>query len=165
MCIRDSTYDDQHIPQVAPMYSDYLVEKFGAPRQKEEPLTQYYKDLAASVQRMTELVIFHLLNHLHKATGPDSVGIEGGIAQNSVANGKITRNTPFRHVYIPSAGHDAGISMGAALFVQHEQENLERQAIYSAYTGSRFSNAQIIEVLKEKGIAYEQLEDLSLIHI
>lgn len=153
------TYDDQHIPQVAPMYSDYLVEKFGAPRQKEEPLTQYHKDLAASVQRMTELVIFHLLNHLHKATGLDSVCIAGGIAQNSVANGKITRNTPFKHVYIPSAGHDAGISMGAALFVQHEQENLERQAIYSAYTGSRFSNAQIIEVLKEKGIAYEQLED------
>ena len=156
------SYDEQHVPQVAPMYSDYMIEKFGETRKRDEPLTQYHQDLAASVQRMSELVIFHLLNHLHKATGLDSVCIAGGVAQNSVANGKITRNTPFKNVYIPSAGHDAGISMGAALFVQHEQENLARQAIYSAYTGSKFSNEEIMEVLNARGIAYEQLDDESL---
>ena len=156
------SYDEQHVPQVAPMYSDYMIEKFGETRKRDEPLTQYHKDLAASVQRMSELVIFHLLNQLHKATGLDSVCIAGGVAQNSVANGKITRNTPFKNVYIPSAGHDAGISMGAALFVQHEQENLVRQAIYSAYTGSKFSNEEIMEALNARGIAYEQLDDESL---
>jgi carbamoyltransferase len=156
------SYNDQHIPQVAVMYSDFMIEKFGPPRKKDEPLTQYHKDLAASVQRMSELVIFHILNHLHKITGLDSVCIAGGVAQNSVANGKITRNTPFKNVYIPSAGHDAGISMGAALYVQHEQEEVTRQTIYSAYTGSRFTNEQIIKVLQMKGIAYEKLEDESL---
>ncbi|MEJ7676451.1 MAG: carbamoyltransferase N-terminal domain-containing protein [Segetibacter sp.] len=71
------------------------------------------------MQRLTELVIFHILNHLQKRTGLQNVCIAGGVAQNSVANGKITRNTTFKNVYIPSAGHDAGISMGAALYVQH----------------------------------------------
>ena len=153
------TYGDDHIPEVAPMYSAYLIKKFGAPRKKEEPLGQYHKDLAASVQKMTETVIFHILNHLHKVTGLDSVCIAGGVAQNSVANGKITRHTPFKNVYIPSAGHDAGISMGAALFVQHQQKQLTRQAIYSAYTGSRFTNEIIKKILETKGIAYTQLND------
>ena len=120
-------------------------------------------DLAASVQRMTEEVLFHLLNHLHRTTGINRVCIAGGVAQNSVANGKITRNTGFREVYIPSAGHDAGISMGAALYVQHQLLKMPRQEpIYSAYTGSRYTNDEIAAVLQEKGIAFTQMEDAQL---
>ena len=62
------------------MFSDLMVRKFGQPRPKDEPLSQYHKDLAASVQRMTEIAIFHN-NHLHKRTGLDSVCIAGGVAQ------------------------------------------------------------------------------------
>lgn len=156
------SYNQNHVPEVAPMYSALMIEKFGAVRAKEEPLTQYHKDLAASVQKKTEEVIFHLLNHLHKQTGLFDVCIAGGVAQNSVANGKITRNTPFKNVYIPSAGHDAGISLGAALYVQHEMAALERQPIFSAYTGSKFSNEQIIKMLQEKGIAFSELADDTL---
>ncbi len=154
------TYGDDHIPVVSPMYSPYMIEKFGEPRKKDEPLSQYHKDMSASVQRMAEITLFHILNHLHKKTGLDSVCIAGGVAQNSVANGKITRNTGFKNVYIPSAGHDAGISMGAALYVQHQLLQLERQEpIYSAYTGSHFSNEEIKAMLDAKGIAYTQLSD------
>jgi len=158
-------YGDDNIPVVASMYNEKMIELFGQPRQKDEALTQYHKDMAASVQRMTELTIFHLLNDLHKKTGSDNICIAGGVAQNSVANGKITRNTPFKNVYIPSAGHDAGISMGAALYVQHQQENLNRHHIKSAYTGSKFSNAEIENWLKSKGIQYELLADEKLYDI
>ena len=89
--------------------------------------------------------------------------IAGGVAQNSVANGKITRNTPFKNVYVPSAGHDAGISMGAAFFVQHQLFKLERQpAIFSAYTGSHYSNDYVKKMLDAKGIAYTELTDEAL---
>jgi carbamoyltransferase len=156
------SYDEQHVPQVAPMYSELMQAEFGAVRQKEETLTQYHKDLAASVQRVTEEVIFHLLDHLHKRTGLDSVCIAGGVAQNSVANGKITRNTGFKNVYIPSAGHDAGISMGAALYVQHQQEKKERNVIWSAYTGAQYSNEEIVSILEKKGIQYTHMDDIAL---
>lgn len=157
------SYGDDHIPVVAPMYSGKMISVFGPPRKKDEPLEQFHKDMASSVQRMCEIVIFHILQHLHKKTGLDRVCIAGGVAQNSVANGKITRETGFREVYIPSAGHDAGISMGAALFVQHQQEHMERQpAIYSAYTGSRTSNEEIARLLEAKGIAYTKLDDAAL---
>jgi len=157
------SYGEDNIPVVAPLYSDYMIEKFGSPRKKDEPLDQYHKDMAASVQRFTEKVIFHILNYLQKRTGVKNVCIAGGVAQNSVANGKITRNTAFKNVYIPSAGHDAGISMGAALFVQHQLQNMPRQvAIKTAYTGSIFTNNEIKDILNTKGISFSELADEEL---
>lgn len=153
---------DNHIPAVAPMFNSRFAELFGPARVKGDTLDQHHLDLAASVQRVTEQTIFHILNHLHQKTGLDQVCIAGGVAQNSVANGKITRNTPFKKVYIPSAGHDAGISMGAALFVQHQLLQLPRHHITSAYTGSRFTNEQIAAWLQSKGVAFQQLSDEQL---
>ena len=153
------TYNEDHVPLVAPLFSELMIEKFGKPRSKEEELSTYHKNLAASVQRFTEEVIFHLLHQLHKATGLKDLCIAGGVAQNSVANGKITRNTPFKNVYIPSAGHDAGISMGAALYVQHQQKNMHRSPIFSAYTGSKSTNEEIKSLLEKENIVYRQLPD------
>ena len=154
------SYGEDHIPKVAPLYSSKLEELFGKVREKGQELTQYHKDLAASVQRITEELIFYILKHLHKETGLDSVCIAGGVAQNSVANGKLTRNTPFKKVYIPSAGHDAGISMGAALYVyNHILEQPRAAAVWSAYTGSRFSNDDIEKYLKQRNINYVRYPD------
>jgi carbamoyltransferase len=154
------SYGDDHIPVVAPLFSEYMAEKFGAPRKKDEPLSQYHKDLAASVQRVTEELIFHILTALQKKTGLQNVCIAGGVAQNSVANGKLTRKTPFTNVYIPSAGHDAGISMGAGLYVHNQVLQKPRSgAIWSAYTGSRFSNEEIEKYLQSRNIAYTRYPD------
>lgn len=157
------SYGDDHIPVVASLYTPYMEEKFGAVRKKEEPLSQYHKDLAASIQRITEELIFHVLDHLKKRTGLSSVCIAGGVAQNSVANGKITRKTGFKQVYIPSAGHDAGISMGAALYVYNQLLHQPRTTpIWSAYTGSRFSNEAIEAYLKSRNISYTRYTDEEL---
>ena len=157
------TYDDAHIPLIPSLYGEKMEDLLGKARTKDQPLEQHHKDIAASVQQVTERVIFHLLNHLHKKTGLSEVCIAGGVAQNSVANGKISRNTPFKQVYIPSAGHDAGISMGAALYVQHQLLDLERQpAIYSAYTGSRATAEEIEILLNDRQISYRKLDDTEL---
>ncbi len=157
------SYDEKNQPVVAPLFSEKMIREFGAARKKEEPLTQYHKDLAAAVQQFTETIIFHLLENLHQKTGLDNVCIAGGVAQNSVANGKILQRTSFKNIYIPSAGHDAGISMGAALYTQHVSLKYTRQpAILSAYTGSRFTNDEIKMMLKEKNIAYTELPDDAL---
>ena len=155
-----------HIPTIEKLFSDYFVEKFGPVRKKDEPLTQYHKDIATSVQRVTEELIFHILKVLHKKTGIDKVCIAGGVAQNSVANGKITRNTPFSEVYIPSAGHDAGISMGAALYVyNHILKNPKKPAIWTAYTGSKLRNEEIESYLTNRNIPYKRYTDDELYEV
>jgi len=152
-----------NIPEVGRLFSEKFIEDFGKPREQGEELTQYHKDLASSVQKATEQIIFHLLNKLHKRTGLKQVCIAGGVAQNSVANGKITENTGFKEVYIPSAGHDAGISMGSALYYHHQVlGNPRNPAIYSAYTGVKYSNDEIEAMLVNRGISYRRLEDVEL---
>lgn len=156
-------YGKDNVPQVPPLFSPQMEAAFGPARAYSDELTQYHKDLAASVQRITEEVIFYMLEHLHKKTGLQQLCIAGGVAQNSVANGKITRNTPFKKVYIPSAGHDAGISMGAALYVQHQLNHKPRMAaIRSAYTGSRYTNEAIESYLRSRNISYQRLDDHAL---
>lgn len=156
------TYDN-NIPGVSTLYSEKLETLFGVARKKEEELTQFHKDLAASVQRVCEELVLHLLNHLQKRTGLKNICIAGGVAQNSVANGKILSHTKFEHLYIPSAGHDAGIAMGAALYVYNHELNQPRiKPIYSAYTGSKFTNEEIEEFLKSRNIKYTRLSDEAL---
>ncbi len=160
------SYGDDHMPVVDHLYSDKIVSLFGPSRKGSEELTSFHKDLASSVQAFTEEIIFHLLKGLHTRTSISNVCIAGGVAQNSVANGKITRNTPFKKVYIPSAGHDAGISMGAALYVHNQVlGNSRLSAIESAYTGSRYSNDEIEALLKKENISYKKYNDEELFEI
>src|SRR5258708_2493506 len=130
-----------HVPEISTLFGKKIIEAFGPARLAGEELTQKHKDIAASVQRVCEELIFHILTHLQKRTGLKNLCLAGGVAQNSVANGKIIELTGFENLYIPSAGHDAGISMGSALYAYNHLLKKERTpAIYSAYTGSKFSN-------------------------
>ncbi|MFC2187774.1 carbamoyltransferase [Fulvivirgaceae bacterium LMO-SS25] len=150
-------------PHIDPIFSPELENLLGTARKKGEPLEQKHKDLATSVQKVTEDIIFHLMNSLHAKTGLDSICVAGGVAQNSVANGKITRNTPFKNVYVPSAGHDAGTAAGAAMYVYHQILKQPRVApIWHAYTGSKFSDEEIKEVLAQNNISYLELTDEEL---
>lgn len=151
------------IPAMDSLYTDKLIAEFGPVRKSNESLNQYHKDLGASVQRITEELIFHILTHLQQKTGLDSICIAGGVAQNSVANGKILQNTPFKQVYIPPAGHDAGTAIGAALWVYNQMLKQPRtQAMEHGYFGSKFSNEHIVSILKEKGLSYKKLESEEL---
>ncbi len=146
------------IPAMDSLYSDFLLAELGPARKSDEPLTQAHKDWATSVQRITEEVIYHIITHLQQKTGLDSVCIAGGVAQNSVANGKILLKTPFKHVYIPPAGHDAGTCIGAALWVYNQLLDQPRTApMLHGYLGSRFTNEAIETLLKEKNISYQKL--------
>jgi carbamoyltransferase len=151
---------ENHIPTVSTLFAQKMEDVFGPARQLGEELTQKHKDIATSVQRVCEELILHILNFLQERTGLKNVCIAGGVAQNSVANGKIIENTAFEHLYIPSAGHDAGISMGSAFYVyNHNLKKPRAAAVYNAYTGSRFTNEEIEIYLKSRGIEYERLDD------
>jgi carbamoyltransferase len=156
-------YSNDFMPLVHSLFNEKMEARFGKVRKKEVELTQYHKDLAASVQRYTEEIIFHVLNYLHKKTGLTKVCIAGGVAQNSVANGKITRNTQFNEVYIPSAGHDAGISMGSAYWVEHMVAKQKRsEPVFNANTGSQYSNEFIKAECNRLNLSYRELADKEL---
>lgn len=152
-------------PHIESIFSEELEKLLGPARKKGEELTQKHKDIATSVQRLTEELIFHILNHLKKRTGISNICIAGGVAQNSVANGKILEETEFEDIYIPSAGHDAGTAMGSALWLyNHELKNDRLPAIYNAYTGYTATEEEIEECLREEGVKFEKFEQTELLN-
>jgi len=150
-------------PFIEPLFTDAWAKLLGTPRKKGDELEQWHIDLATSVQRFTEDVIFHMLTSLHAKTGLDNICITGGVAQNSVANGKIIENTPFKNIYVPSAGHDAGTSIGSALYLYNQILGKERlNETITAYFGKKSTEKEIIDSLNEKGVAYTILSDEQL---
>lgn len=150
-------------PSIESLFTDDWSDLLGKPRAKGAELEQWHIDLATSVQRLTENVIFHMLNHLHAKTGLDNICITGGVAQNSVANGRILENTPFKNIYVPSAGHDAGTSIGSALYLYNQILGNERlPETTTAYFGKKATQSEIISVLDAKGVEYSILKDVEL---
>ena len=137
---------------------------FGFPRSPEGPLMQRDFNLAASLQAMLEEIYFHVLNHVYHKTKTDYLCLAGGVAFNSVANGKIARQTPFKHVYIQPAAGDSGTAIGAAAYAAYSMAREPRNFVMNhALFGTAFKDAEIAEMLKQRGISYEPLEEKELI--
>lgn len=153
-----------HVPNVSTLFKKREFEKlFGASRTKGDEITQRHKDIASSLQKRTEELIFEIIERAFNNTGIANLCLAGGVAQNSVANGKILSKTSMQNIYIPSAGHDAGISMGAAQYYYFDElKNQRISPLYNANLGISFSNSQIKEILDRQGLKYRFLEDNEL---
>ena len=131
-------------PSSGRLASDALETLLGPRRTPDAPLEQRHKDIARSVQRLYEEAFFNLLNRLHERYRLPNVVLAGGCAFNSVANGKIYAETPFRRCYIQAAAGDAGGALGAALRAWHTRGRGERGfTMNHASWGPRFSDAEI----------------------
>ncbi len=121
---------------------------------------QYYADVASSIQRATEDALLAMVNHLHEKTGLKKLCMAGGVALNSVANGRILRETPFEEIYIQPAAGDSGGALGAALYVYHVLLKQPRAFVMeNAYWGQGYSAADIQTFLDGSGVAYTRIDD------
>lgn len=123
-------------------------------------LNQYYADVAASIQAVTEEVLLSMARQAHRETGLRTLCMAGGVALNSVANGKILRETPFEEIYVqPSAG-DGGGAIGAALYAYHIVLGKPRTFVMEhAYWGEEHGPGEIERFLNANNIRYEQFRD------
>ena len=109
----------------------------GPPRRPESPITQRESDLAASIQKVTELVMLRMAAHLHQLTGSRNLCLAGGVALNCVGNGRLLREARFERIWIQPASSDAGGALGAAMFVWHQL--LENERVPQIPDGQRAS--------------------------
>jgi carbamoyltransferase len=139
-------------PVFSLLYSDALLGLLGPARAPDEPLAQRHRDLARSAQAMYEEAFFNLLNRLYQRYGVDALCLSGGCAMNSVANGKVYRQTPFKRLYVQSAAGDAGGAIGAALVAWHsiaKHNARPRFLMDHAYWGPGFANGELGALLRE----------------
>ena len=151
-------------PIVEPFHSKKLTEELGPMRSKNVTLTSKHENIAHSLQVVTEEIIIHLLNRLHTKTNCKNLCMTGGVAMNSVANGKITRLTPFKNVYVPAGAADNGTSFGAAFYVWNKLLGNRRSFVQNhAYWGSASNSAACEQALTEADIPYDRLDETTLI--
>lgn len=121
---------------------------------------QYYADIAASIQVVTEQIMVKMANFAYKETGLKHLCMAGGVALNSVANRKVLSQTPFEEIYIQPAAGDGGASTGAALYGYHGILGKPRNFVMEhAYWGQEHSPEDVQEFLKENNIPYELIEN------
>ncbi len=151
-------------PVIEPFFSGKLIRELGPQRDRKAAMTSRHDNIAKSLQVVTEEIIMHLLNRLHAKTGCANVCMTGGVAMNSVANGKITTQTPFKNVYIPAGAADNGTSFGAAFYVWNHLLKKSRTFVQDhAYWGCSSTNDEAIAAANAAGLPYELLDDASLV--
>lgn len=136
-----------------------MEELFGAPTRKgEAKLEQFHKDVAASLQKMTEEIMQKICAEAKKLTGSKYLCLAGGVALNCVANGKILKSGLFEDIFIQPAAGDAGGALGAALAVWHKKYDGARlPRLADVYLGNDYSDSEIESFLKKEGLPYENL--------
>ena len=110
---------------------------------------QHYADIAASIQIVAEEMILELATEACRRSGSNNLCLAGGVALNSVANGRILRETPVENLYIQPAAGDGGCALGAALYLWHDGlGNSENRFIMDhAYWGEEYNDDQISKAI------------------
>ena len=150
------------------MFTSELSNHLGViPRLPEEEITQEHKDLAAAVQFIYEMYFFRLLKDLHRRTKCDNLVLGGGCAYNGTANGKISKKTGFKNVWIPSAPSDSGSSIGACLISYYNSTHPHRIDNTNAYLGPKYLSDVVKKELQHynKKLIYNKLSDDEIISV
>ena len=132
----------------------------GPVRNPKEEITQRHKDVAAALQLVYEDAFFKIAEYVYEKTKCDNLVIAGGCALNSVANGKILRNSSFKKIWCQPDPGDGGTSIGAAIFVWNALLDKKREYVLdNPYLGPRYSDNEIKKFLSENSIKFSEFKD------
>lgn len=141
---------------------------FGRPqRDLDAKMTDFYHDIASSIQAVTEGIVLKVLEYAKLLTGLDDLCLSGGVALNCKANGELLGKHLYSNVWVQPSSGDAGCSVGAAYIGWYHHLNNER--IYlkdnlnqQAYLGSAYSNGSIEKILEHHGLKFTKLNAADL---
>jgi carbamoyltransferase len=141
------------------LYSDLFFGELGEPREKHGEITRRDMDVAFGLQRIFEKYYMYLLENLHKFALSEKISMAGGCVLNSVANGKLLVETPFRETCIQPAAGDDGLAIGAALYVGNSilKEN-KRWVMKNSYLGDEYSDFFVKTELDRYKMSYQKLD-------
>jgi carbamoyltransferase len=141
------------------LYSDLFIKELGEPRQPYTEITKRDMDVAFGLQKIFEKYYMQVLNLLHQQVPSERISMAGGCVLNSVANGKLLWETPFRETCIQPAAGDDGLALGAALYVSNVLlKEGKRWVMKDAYLGDEFSDSVIKNELDRYKISYQKFE-------
>jgi carbamoyltransferase len=149
--------------------SERFAELFGQPaRAPDSDMGAFHMDVARSIQAVTEHVVLTQARYVRDKTGARHVAMAGGVALNSVANGKLVAAGIFDDVYVQPAAGDAGGALGACLVAWHQALGHPRvpqqpDGMNGAYLGPSYGDDDVAAALEETGLSAEKLDEDTLV--
>lgn len=140
--------------------TDEFMNRFGPMREEGDELTERHKDIAAALQKRIEEAYFHMAEWVKEETGRKNLCLAGGVALNSVANGKLVKSELFDDVYIPPTAGDDGTSIGGPLYYHHCVQGSSKRSRISPYMGPAYSDKEVIDSLNRLNLNYRKSEDV-----
>ncbi|MAF35942.1 hypothetical protein CL622_02385 [archaeon] len=132
----------------------------GPIRKPESELDQRHKDIAAALQMVTEDVLTKTLNYAYEITKCKNIVLAGGVALNSVHNGKILKNTSFENIWIQPNASDGGTSVGVAAYIYYTLLGHKRiNPMKNAYLGPGYTTHEIRKFLDDNKIKYSKFKN------
>ena len=143
-------------PTIQSFLGPRLEQELGRARMPQDPMTTRHNNIAKSLQVVVEEIILHLLDRLHERTGCRNLCMTGGVAMNSVANGKITSKTNFENVYVPAGAADNGTSFGAAFYIWNHLLGKPRTFVQDhAYWGCESTDEECAAAIRTLALPFE----------
>ncbi len=149
-------------------YDDKWTRLFGIPpRKAESEITQDYMNMALAIQQVTEQIVIKLAETTKKLTGSDYLVMAGGVALNSVANGKLLKKGIFKDIWIQPAAGDAGGSLGAAylgwyLWLDNKRQmNGHPDAMKGSLLGPEFNDHDVLQVINRYKANYKHFDNFN----
>jgi carbamoyltransferase len=125
----------------------------GPSRKEEEEILPRHMDFAATLQEVTDAAVVALLRRLERSVKADRLCVAGGVALNCVTNELIRKASSYSEIFIPSAPHDAGTAIGAALEVHcAERRTKPPPSGATPYLGPQFNERKVLAAVKEAGL-------------
>ncbi len=133
---------------------------FGAPRKGKEFETNH-KNVAAAFQKVLEERALEMCAVLRKRTKSRYLIIAGGVALNSVMNGRILREAGFDDIYVMPAAGDNGTAIGAAFYVHNVVLKQPRVFIHDdPYVGTSRSEEDLAKVVRDCKLSATKHDDI-----
>jgi len=117
-------------------------------------------DIAATGESVFVDSVLELVKLLKKFTKSKNIVFSGGVFQNVSLNNTIHESKLFKNVYFPMANGDAGLSLGAALFIENKYKIRKRKNLLTAFLGPSYNDIEIKNLLDQARIKYVKDEKI-----
>ena len=142
--------------------SSLFHDTFGKPRTPGGSFETHHQDVAAAFQQVLEECALSMAAYLRQRTSAKHLVIAGGVALNSVMNGRLLREAGFADVYIMPAAGDNGTCIGAAFAVLHQQLGAPRSMVHdNPYIGNEYCDEDIESLLQQYKLDYHRSDDIA----
>jgi carbamoyltransferase len=125
----------------------------GPKRKPDDEILSQHMHFAAALQDVTNAAVLALLRRLERSVASRRLCVAGGVALNCVTNDLMRQASAFSDIFIPSAPHDAGTAIGAALAVHCAERGVRPPPSGATpYLGPQFSEREVVAAVKEAGL-------------